>query len=69
MDFLRSYFFKNEPLISCPFLSPKLDFPVIKTLERQSLNVKKCPFDVLIRGESNFDEINGQLIRGSFLKK
>ena len=33
MDFLRSYFFKNEPLISCPFLSSKLDSPVIKTLE------------------------------------
>ena len=32
--FLRSYFFKNEPLISCPFLSSKLDFPVMKTLER-----------------------------------
>ena len=32
MNFLRSYFFKNEPLISCPFLSSKLDSPVIKTL-------------------------------------
>ena len=32
--FLRSYFFKNEPLISCPFLSSKLDSPVIKTLEK-----------------------------------
>ena len=41
MDFLRSYFFKNEPLISCPFLSSKLDSPEIKTLERHSLNVKK----------------------------
>ena len=39
--FLRSYLFKNEPLISCPFLSSKLDSPVIKTLERHSLNVKK----------------------------
>ena len=31
MDFLRSRFFKNEPLISCPFLSSKIDSPVIKT--------------------------------------
>ena len=31
---------KNEPLISCPFLSSKLDSPVIKTLKRHSLNVK-----------------------------
>ena len=30
-----------EPLISCPFLSSKLDSPVIKTLERHSLNVQK----------------------------
>ena len=36
-----SYFFKNEPLISCPFLLSKLDSPVIKTLEGHSLNVKK----------------------------
>ena len=69
MDFLRSYFFKNEPLISCPFLSSKLDSPVIKTLERHSLNVKKCLSNVLITGESNLDKRNGQLIRGSFLKK
>ena len=41
MDFLRSHLFKNEPQISCPFLSSKLDSPVIKTLERHSLNVKK----------------------------
>ena len=41
MDFLRSYFFKNEPLITCPFLSSKLDSPGIKILERHSLNVKK----------------------------
>ena len=56
MDFLRSYFFMN-------------DSPVMKTLERRSLNVKKCLFNVLITGESNFDERNGQRIRGSFLKK
>ena len=60
MDFLRSYFFKNKPLISCPFLSSKLDYPIIKTLERHSLNVKKCLSNVLITGETNFDEKNVQ---------
>ena len=67
--FLRSYFFTNEPLISCPFLSFKLDSPVIKikTLERHSLRAKKSFSNVLITGESNLDERNGQLIRGSFL--
>ena len=38
----------------------KLDFPLIKTLERQN---------VLITGESNFDERNFHVISGSFLKK
>ena len=38
------YFFKNEPLISCPFLASKLDSPVIKKLERHSLNVKNPYF-------------------------
>ena len=36
------------------------------------LNLKKsaeCLSNVLITGESNFDERNVQLIRGSFLKK
>ena len=56
MNFLRSYFFKNEPLISWTFLSSKLDSPEIKTLERHSLNVKKCLSNILITGESNFDE-------------
>ena len=55
MDFFRSYLFKNEPLISYPFLSSKLDSPVIKTLERHSLNVKKCLSNVLITGEYNLD--------------
>ena len=44
MDFLRSYFIRNEPLISWrflwPFISLKLDSPLIKTLERHSLDVK-----------------------------
>ena len=43
MNFLRSHFFKNEPLISCPFLSSKLDSPLIKTLERHS-NFLKNPY-------------------------
>ena len=46
--------------ISWPFPSSKLDFTVIKTLERHSLNVNKCQSNVLITGESNFDEGNGQ---------
>ena len=57
MDFVRSYFFKNEPLISCPFLSSKLDSPVIKTLERLSLNVKKCLSNVLITGELEMENL------------
>ena len=40
MNFLWSYFFKNEPLISCPFLSSKLDSPVMKTLERHFFHVE-----------------------------
>ena len=56
----------NETLGSCPLLSSKLDFLVIKILERHSLNVKKCLSNVLITEESNFDEKNVQLIRGSF---
>ena len=60
MDFLRSYFFKNEPLMSYPFLSSKLDSPVIKTLERHFFTLSKCLSNVLITGESIFDEKNGQ---------
>ena len=56
MDFLGNYFFKNEPLISWPFRSSELDSSVIKTLERDSLNVKKFLSNVLITGESNFDD-------------
>ena len=69
MDFLRSYFFKNETLISFPFLSSKLDTPVIKTLEKHFFTLSECLSNVLITEESNFDERNAQLIRGSFLKK
>ena len=73
MDFLRSHFFKNEPLISCTFLSSKLVSPVIETLERHFFTLSECLSNVLITGESDFDERYGQhcvqLIRGSFLKK
>ena len=44
MDFFRSYFFNDKPLISFPFLLSELDSPVIKTLERHSLNVKMIFF-------------------------
>ena len=64
---LLSYFW-NEPLISCPFLSSKLDSPVIKTLERHFFTLSDCLSNVLITRESNMDEKNGQLIGGSFLK-
>ena len=68
MDFSRSYFFNNEPLISC--LS-KLDSPISNQNigEKFTQCKKKCLFNVLTTGESNLDEKNGQLIRASFLKK
>jgi hypothetical protein len=69
MDFLRSSFLKDEPLISCPSLSPNSNYPVIKTLERHFFTLSECLSNLLITGESNLDEENGQLIRGSFLKK
>ena len=46
-----------------PLLSYKLDFPVIKMLEKHSLIIKNPLSNVLITGESNLDERNGQLIR------
>ena len=58
MDFLRSNFFKNEPQL--PIFSSKLDSLVIKTLE-----LSECLSNVLITGESDLDERNGKLIRGS----
>ena len=48
MDFLRSNFFKNESLISCPFLSSKLDSPVIKTF----FTLSECLSNVLITGST-----------------
>ena len=49
--FLRSYFFKNEFLIKCPFLSSKLDQNFGETLTQR----KKSFSNVLITGESNLD--------------
>ena len=69
MDFLGSYFFKDEPLISCSFLSSKLDSHVIKTLERHSFNVKNCLSYVLINGESNFDESNVKEMFNCFIRE
>ena len=66
MDFLRS-FFLNEALISSAFLSSKLDSPVIKTLERHSLNVKKCLSNVLITGESTLT-VNPNTTGGPYMK-
>jgi hypothetical protein len=40
MDFFKSYFFKNNPLISCPFLFLKIRFPFNPNIG-ETLNVKK----------------------------
>ena len=60
MDFVRSDFNMYAPLFSCPLLSSKLDSPVIKTLERHFFTLSECFSNVLIKGESNFDERNVQ---------
>ena len=38
------------------FFSSKLDFPVIKTLERDFFTLSEWNSNVLITGKSNFDE-------------
>ena len=58
----------NETLGSWTLFSSKLDSPVIKTLERHSLNLKKCLSNVLITGQSNFDEKSVQLPTVSFVQ-
>ena len=58
MDSARSYFFMNETLGIWTLFSSKLD----------SL-VKKCVSNVLITGESNFDEQSVQMPRVSLVKK
>ena len=47
MDFVRSYFITNETLGSCPFLSPKLDSPVIKTLKRHFFTLSELPASIV----------------------
>ena len=49
------------------FFSSKLEFPVIKTLEIHSLNVKKSLSNLLITGKSNFDEKKVVIV--AFVKK
>ena len=56
MDFVRSYFFTNETLDSWTLFSSKLDSPTIKTLETHFFTLSECVSNVLITGESNFDE-------------
>ena len=51
--------------ISLTFFSSKLDSPVINTLERIIFSSNQK----IGEGESNFDEKNVQLIRGSFGKE
>ena len=69
MDFVRSYFFTNETLGSWTLSSSKVNSPVIKTLKSHFFELSECFSNVLITGESNFDENSVQLLRGSFLKK
>ena len=69
MDFVKSYFFTNETLGSWTLFSLKLDSPVIKTLEIPFFTLSECLSNVLITGESNFNEKSVQLPRVSFVKK
>ena len=70
MDFERSYFFTNETLGSWTLFSSKLNSPVIiKNWRHTHAMLKKCVSNVLITGESNFDEKSVQLPRVSFVKK
>ena len=61
MDFLRSYFFKNELLISWTFRSSTLYSHIHNQNIGETLTqFKKCLSNVLVTGESNFDARNGQ---------
>ena len=62
MDFLRSYSFKIEPLISCSFLSSRF------SCNQNIITLSECLSNVLITGESNFDEKNSKKC-STFLKK
>ena len=56
MDFVRSYYFTNETLVSWTLFSQRLDSTVIKTLETHFFTLSERVSNVLITGESNFDE-------------
>jgi hypothetical protein len=51
------------------FFSSKLDFPVIKTLEFHSLNVKKSLSYVLLQENLILMKKSGQLVRVAFIRK
>ena len=70
MDFFRSYFFKNETseyiiehLLTIYFI--KIRFSCNQNIGETLTQCK----NVLIPGESNCDEKNGQLIKDLLLKK
>ena len=68
MEFLRSYFIKNKPLSGWTLFSSNLDSSS-KLLESHVKHFAKSSewlSNVLITGESNFDEKSVQLLRGSF---
>ena len=74
MDFVRSYFFPNATLTSCPFLSSKLDFPVIKTLERHFFYIEWVSLQcfglqedlILMKEMGNWSEMHSE--RSNFLQ-
>ena len=47
MGFVRSYFITNEILGSCPFVSSKLESPVIKTLMRHFFTLSELPASIV----------------------
>ena len=51
---LRSYFFKNEPLISCPFLSPILQFFDYRRFILKEITSLKNPYFSKILSTSSF---------------
>ena len=69
MDCLRGYFFKNEPPDQLPISFIQIRFSCNQNIGETLTQCEKSVSNVLITGESNCDERNGQLIRGSFLKK
>ena len=72
---LKCRFCKKLLLYECnsdqlpTFFSSKLDFPVIKRLERDFFTLSEFTSNVFITRESNFYERSGQLIRVAFVKR